>query len=65
MCLYAEVFISWCGAVFEIVCLVQNPISILFPTFFSKVCDSNPKCQVKLNLIDSIVINKWIPLDIN
>jgi len=32
----------------EFVCLEQNPISILFPTSISKVCDGNPKCQVYL-----------------
>ena len=32
----------------ELVCLAQNPISVQFPASISKVCDSNPKCQVNL-----------------
>jgi hypothetical protein len=32
----------------EKVCLFDNPISAMFPTYLKPLCDSNPYCKIKI-----------------
>ena len=46
----------------ELVCFKNNPIATLYPTITQRLCDSNPKCNIKIfeNCIRNIVTSKYI-----